>query len=164
MERRGEFRASQLSDQPVGLSRCWTATASPLVSMRMANAQARFENLAVILQYGVLCCQSFRIKVFGDLAQPGQRRDIFGAAGPKRDFLEVFLCCLCSCSHILFFFLPKLHFLNCIIISNPPVDPVFRRSRIGDRCSKLRAIEVQGTGLPLRQLPSGMGERLAERQ
>ena len=110
MERRGEFRASQLSDQPVGLSRCWTATASPLVSMRMANAQARFENLAVILQYGVLCCQSFRIKVFGDLAQPGQRRDIFGAAGPKRDFLEVFLCCLCSCSHGYFF-------LNCTTFS-----------------------------------------------
>ena len=75
----------------------------------MTNAQARFENLAVILQYGVLCCQSFRIKVFGDLVQPGQRRDIFGAAGPKRDFLEVFLCCLCSCSHGLFFL--KLYYI-----------------------------------------------------
>ena len=92
MERRGEFRASQLSDQPVGLSRCWSATASPLVSMRMANAQTRSENLAVIFQYGVLCCQSFRIKVFGDLVLPGQRRDLFLVL-PGRSatsYLEVF--------------------------------------------------------------------------
>ena len=47
------------------------------VSMRMASAQARLKSFAVLLQYGVLCCQSFRIKVFGDLVLPGQRRDLF---------------------------------------------------------------------------------------
>ena len=106
MERRGEFRASQLSDQPVGLSRSWTATASPLVSMRMANAQTRFENLAVILQYGVLCCQSFRIKVFGDLVLPGQRRDLFLVLPGRSATSWKFFCCLCS--HSLFFSKPRL--------------------------------------------------------
>ena len=135
MERRGVFRASQLSDQPVGLTRCWTATASPLVSMRMANAQARFGNLAVILQYGVLCCQSFRIKVFGDLVLPGQRRDLFlvlpGRSATSWKFLLMFTQLIFLKPH----FFANLIFLSCIIISNPPVDPVFRRSRIGDRCS-----------------------------
>ena len=109
MERRGEFRASQLSDQPVGLSRCWTATASPLVSMRMANAQARFENLAVIVQYGVLCCRSFRIKVFGDLVLPGQRRDLFLVLpGRSATFWKFFFVAYVhtasfSSNHVLFF-------------------------------------------------------------
>ena len=130
----------------------------------MANVQARFENLAVILQYGVLCCQSFRIKVFGDLVLPGQRRDLFLVLPGRSATSWKFFFVAYVHVHTAYFFQTVLHFLNCIIISNPPVDPVFRRSRIGDRCSKLRAIKVQGTGLPLRQLPSGMGELLAERQ
>ena len=119
-----------------------------------------------VLQYDVLCCQSFRIEVFGDLVLPGQRRDLFLVL-PGRSATSCTLFCpsfgwwFVRTAH---FFSQQRLFLSCIIISNPPVDPVFRRSRIGDRCSRLRAIKVQGTGLPLRQLPSGMGELLAERQ
>ena len=78
MERRGEFRASQLSGRagrPHALLDSDRLTLT--VSMRMASAQARLKSFAVLFQYGVLCCQSFRIKVFGDLVLPGQRRDLF---------------------------------------------------------------------------------------
>ena len=104
LERRAEFRASQLSGAPLALLDSDRLTLT--VIRRMANAQARFANFAVPVQYGILCCPSCRIQVFGGLVLPGQRRDLFfGAAGPKRDVLYIFLSLfwLVVCSHSSFF-------------------------------------------------------------
>ena len=92
MEQRGEFRASQLSDW-AGRPRAFLDSdrLTMTVSVRMANAQARLESLAITLQHGIFRCQNCRIRVFVDVELPGRKGATFWSCRAKGATFETVL-------------------------------------------------------------------------